>query len=72
MLPYINALLNADKSTEPDKFSCGICDQDYRSDDLINYLKCDKLHYFHQKCLTEYLYDTKLCPYCLTEVKGCC
>jgi len=69
MLPFINAL---NGEVEADFLRCEICDRNYKETDEINYLQCEKKHYFHQKCLVDYLQETKICPYCLKVTSGCC
>ncbi len=46
-LPYIRTLTTAHEFQEKDIRECGICDKKYEDNDLVNYIKCDKRHYFH-------------------------
>eukprot|EP01103_Thecamoeba_quadrilineata_P003779 TRINITY_DN13518_c0_g1_i1.p1 TRINITY_DN13518_c0_g1~~TRINITY_DN13518_c0_g1_i1.p1 ORF type:complete len:330 (-),score=58.27 TRINITY_DN13518_c0_g1_i1:147-1136(-) len=42
--------------------NCSICLLDYQTDELVRQLPCD--HYFHQKCIDEWLALNNSCPLC--------
>lgn len=48
---------------------CCICKCDYEEGEELIVLKCDKSHYFHEQCLSEWLKINKVCPMCRAEVK---
>ncbi len=54
---------NKDKFNE---IECCICSENYIKNDEIRLLVCN--HYFHKKCVTEWLKITKTCPYCRQEI----
>lgn len=47
---------------------CAICMDDYKDEDEIAELACDKRHYFHSKCLEDWLKRKLECPLCKTAV----
>ena len=70
-VPYINAVqsLNKKKFENVNENNrameqCAICLQDYQDNDEIAELKCDQRHYFHSKCLEEWLHRKLECPLC--------
>ena len=49
---------------------CQICFADYKPDDQITVLDCDKSHYFHTKCITEWIEKGHFdCPFCRASIK---
>jgi len=45
---------------------CIICLENYKKDDKISILSCD--HYYHTKCLNEWLKKKEECPLCRIEI----
>jgi len=46
---------------------CIICFHDYKEDDLIKVLGCN--HFYHQKCIDEWLKISPTCPTCRKSIK---
>ena len=47
-------------------FSCPICYEEYSLGKLIRLLGCN--HYYHMKCIDDWLQQKKMCPICLQDV----
>ncbi|TNV71940.1 hypothetical protein FGO68_gene15098 [Halteria grandinella] len=47
---------------------CVICMEEYKETDEIAELKCDQRHYFHSKCLEQWLKRKLECPLCKRQV----
>ena len=45
---------------------CVICLENYKKEDKISILSCD--HYYHTKCLNEWLKKKQECPLCRIEI----
>jgi hypothetical protein len=43
---------------------CVICMEEFKDSDQVAELKCDERHYFHQKCLEDWLQRKSECPLC--------
>jgi len=43
---------------------CLICSEEYKDNDEITELNCDKRHYFHTKCIQDWLKRKLECPLC--------
>jgi len=64
-----NAVKEAAVSDETIKDErCGICLEDYSSDDVLIELECK--HALHEKCLEMWLKDKSTCPLCRAKVDG--
>jgi hypothetical protein len=48
--------------------ACAICMKDYTSKDEIICLPCDDKHYFHAKCISEWLKRNNNCPLCKATI----
>ena len=48
--------------------SCMICLLNFTEDDMVTPLPCDIRHYYHTKCIEEWLLINACCPLCKTEV----
>jgi hypothetical protein len=74
-MPYMNAVngLMRKKYTdinEKNMNECAICMEEYKDDDEIAELKCSEKHYFHSKCLEEWLKNKLECPLCKKSVEA--
>ena len=49
---------------------CVICMEEFKEQDEIAELKCDERHYFHSKCLEDWLKRKLECPLCKKIVKA--
>jgi hypothetical protein len=49
--------------------SCPICLEEYKEDDNIAELQCDKRHFFHERCIDDWLKKKQECPLCKKPVK---
>lgn len=74
-IPYIDALkglkrksFSKVKKENRTMDSCAICLGEYTDQDEIAELKCDERHYFHYKCLEDWLKRKLECPLCKKEV----
>lgn len=47
---------------------CTICLEEYQVDDNILQLPCNELHYFHAKCISQWLEKSVNCPLCMANV----
>lgn len=47
---------------------CSICIDSFRRDSKIIPLPCDFRHYFHEKCITEWLRTHDVCPICRKQI----
>ena len=56
-----------DKAQKMD--TCTICLELYKADDQIAELSCDKRHFFHEKCIDDWLKNKQECPLCKKAVK---
>ena len=57
---------------EKDKImtECVICLKKYEENDAILELKCDKRHYFHKECITQWVEKNhNTCPLCKTVIQ---
>ena len=57
------------KRTNKDTSECVICMEEYKETDDVAELKCDQRHYFHSKCLADWLKQKLECPLCKKPVK---
>lgn len=60
---------------DPNKFhsesACAICYVDYKMDDVVTQLKCDKRHYFHTECLEGWIKKGhNICPFCRAPIEN--
>ena len=67
----MNRVLNLGKLSrifDQQKFNemeeCVICLEDFKADDMVTPLPCDKRHYFHSKCIEEWSANHNDCPLC--------
>ena len=45
--------------------NCVICLVEYEAEDIVTRLRCDRRHYFHTKCLEDWVKSgNNRCPYC--------
>ncbi|KAI7945387.1 hypothetical protein MJO29_011775 [Puccinia striiformis f. sp. tritici] len=44
--------------------TCGMCLEDYQSDDLVLVLPCHSSHFFHRHCLRDWFKEYINCPLC--------
>lgn len=47
---------------------CCICMEEYTPDDLVTDLPCNEAHYFHTKCIADWIKNNNSCPMCRTEI----
>eukprot|EP00831_Metopus_contortus_P048459 TRINITY_DN39530_c0_g1_i3.p2 TRINITY_DN39530_c0_g1~~TRINITY_DN39530_c0_g1_i3.p2 ORF type:complete len:129 (+),score=4.90 TRINITY_DN39530_c0_g1_i3:108-494(+) len=47
---------------------CPICCLEFKNDELVTLLPCDKRHYFHQHCIKHWLSKNNSCPLCSSPV----
>lgn len=52
------------KDGEHDDKECTICMEEYMPNDEITPLPCDARHYFHSKCIENWLKSNNSCPLC--------
>ena len=52
------------RDEEDGKLSCAICLNDFRDEDNVTVLKCDKRHIYHPDCIREALRSKLECPLC--------
>jgi hypothetical protein len=76
-IPYMNAVKGLNKKNYKDvqeknksMDECVICMEQYKDDDEIAELKCSEKHYFHSKCLEEWLKSKLECPLCKRVVSS--
>ncbi|KAF4674343.1 hypothetical protein FOL47_009365 [Perkinsus chesapeaki] len=48
--------------------SCPICLSDFGEDDVVMTLPCNTKHVFHERCITQWLAVSQLCPICRTNI----
>lgn len=49
--------------------SCIICLVDYEPNDMVTQLHCDVRHYFHTKCVEDWIKQgNNRCPYCRASI----
>ena len=58
-------VVNEEEEEEED--TCGICHAEYEEGDQLKVLPCT--HFFHKRCVDEWLQRTPACPQCKMEVK---
>ena len=63
----IESKIKADKLNEENK-QCVICIEDFKDNDDAIFLPC--FHFFHSKCIKEWLNKTDNCPLCKINVKN--
>ena len=76
-IPYANAVrgLNRQKfgnieDKNKSMTECIICMENYKDTDEIAVLDCDQKHYFHAKCLEDWLHRKLECPLCKRIIKS--
>lgn len=52
----------------PEGLECAICMEEYQPDDEITPLPCDTRHFFHTKCIEDWLKHNNSCPLCKKPV----
>lgn len=50
------------KRNQYENTSCSICIDEFKDNELLKQLKCG--HIFHQECLSQWLINMDICPYC--------
>lgn len=73
-IPYLNAIKSLKKEHFHDvpvksMTECVICMENFKDNDNVAELNCDLRHYFHEKCIEEWLKTKLSCPLCKREVK---
>ncbi|EER08184.1 conserved hypothetical protein [Perkinsus marinus ATCC 50983] len=48
--------------------SCPICLSDFSDDDSVMILPCNTRHVFHERCITQWLAVSQLCPICRANI----
>lgn len=48
---------------------CAICFIDFKDKDQILCLNCSELHFFHRRCIIDWLKMRNTCPLCNAEVE---
>jgi len=48
---------------------CAICMEEFNDADEVGELDCDKRHYFHTKCIEEWIKVKMECPLCKKQIE---
>lgn len=64
---FISSIKYSDMLPSSKDDSQCFCTEDYVDDDDISLLDCK--HYFHSKCIKEWMMYNKICPVCRTSIK---
>ena len=58
-----------DPNTFQHESNCVICLVDYEPNDMVTQLRCDDRHYFHTKCVEDWIKQgNNRCPYCRAPI----
>eukprot|EP00826_Nyctotherus_ovalis_P060610 TRINITY_DN8526_c0_g2_i5.p1 TRINITY_DN8526_c0_g2~~TRINITY_DN8526_c0_g2_i5.p1 ORF type:complete len:276 (+),score=46.66 TRINITY_DN8526_c0_g2_i5:120-947(+) len=68
-LEYNTYCYRNDKSTTKE---CVICLVEYKDEEAVCVLNCDRPHIFHEQCITEWLNMNPVCPVCRSKVTFMC
>lgn len=63
-IQYTNGILGQQEE------QCSICLNNYKEDETMRLLPCDKRHHFHKECVDEWLILNATCPICRARVVG--
>jgi len=56
------------KTEIKNEYECVICLTKYKENDEIKFLPCDPRHFFHSKCIDQWLLQNLICPLCHCEI----